>query len=81
MAIYLPSLGYVQDDAGEVGAIELLLRALRRRRAAAAMVNILPSARMGRFRHCADGATGCTTRARTSTASTRTNTLQLQVKV
>ena len=45
---YLPNLGYVNDDAGELAAIEVLLSVLQRRGARTVLINLLPSARMQR---------------------------------
>ena len=58
---YLPNLGYTNDDAGELAAIEKLLHELQRRGARVALVNIVPGAAMPRFKSCVDGDVGCTT--------------------
>ena len=60
---YLPNLGYVNDDAGELAAIEMLLSVLQRRGARTVLINLVPSARMQRFANCKENAVGCTTHA------------------
>ena len=60
---YLPNLGYTNDDAGELAALEKLLHVLQQRGARVAFVNILPGGAMERFKTCKDGKIGCTTRA------------------
>ena len=63
---YLPNLGYTNDDAGELAALEKLLHVLQQRGARVAFVNILPGGAMERFKTCKDGKIGCT---RTSTSA------------
>lgn len=59
---YLPNLGYTNDDAGELAALEKLLHVLQRRGARVVFVNILPGSAMPRFQNCREGKIGCTTR-------------------
>jgi len=53
----------IDDDKGEIAAIERLLIASHNRSARAFVVNILPSQNMSRFAQCRDGTVGCTTRS------------------